>query len=102
MLMSNYLFSQTTQFTDNDGDGVIEYTLLRNNGTIEEEGFYFNGKMVGTWVPYYPSGTINIKANFRDGLRHGSWLIYDENQKIKFEVLYANGTREKVIEHHYN
>ena len=102
MLMSNYLFSQTTLYTDNDGDGVIEYTLIRNNGSIEEEGYYLNGKMVGTWTSYYTNGVINIRANFKNGLRHGSWTIYEESGKIKFEIIYKDGIREKVIEHHYN
>ena len=102
MLISNYLFSQTTLYTDNDGDGVIEYTLLRPNGSVEEEGFYLNGKMVKTWISYFEDGKVSIKANFKNGLRHGSWLIYDENGNIKYEILYSEGIRKKVIEHHYN
>ena len=44
VLMSLPTFAQQSIYTDNDGDSIIEYTLLNKEGKVEETGFYVNGK----------------------------------------------------------
>jgi antitoxin component YwqK of YwqJK toxin-antitoxin module len=100
-LMFQSLYSQTTEFTDNNGDGVIEYRLVSTNGTLLEEGYYFNNKMVGTWRLYTNSGDLQMVAQFRNGLKHGKWLIYDEKGRVKTEIVYVQNRKESATEHRY-
>ena len=100
-LMFQNLYSQTTQFTDNDGDGVIEYKLVSTSGIVLEEGFYFNNKMVGTWHLYNDNGTVQMVARFKNGLKHGKWLIYDNKGRVKTEIVYVQGRKESATEHRY-
>lgn len=37
-------FAQQAIYTDNDGDGVIEYTLKNEMGNVMETGYYLNGR----------------------------------------------------------
>lgn len=96
------LYSQTTEFTDNNGDGVIEYRLISQNGILLEEGFYFNNKMVGTWKLYTQDGKLQMVAKFKNGLKHGTWLIYDEKGRIKTEIVYVQNYKESAVEHKYS
>lgn len=96
------LYSQTTVLTDNNGDGIIEYQLVSKEGTTLEEGFYYNGKMFGTWRLYTTEGNLQMVARFKDGLKHGRWIIYDEKGRVKTEVVYNNGYRQSASEHRYN
>ena len=96
------LYSQTTEFTDNNGDGVIEYKLISQNGILLEEGFYFNNKMVGTWKLYTQDGKLQMVAKFKNGLKHGTWLIYDEKGRIKTEIVYTQNHKESAVEHRYS
>lgn len=70
---------------------------------------YINGKLNGEWVTYYPGGVVSQKGIYYDGLRTGTWEIFDEQGKIrrteefsagqqlkKYMFVYANGQPQKI------
>ena len=101
VFMSLPVMAQQALYTDNDGDGVIEYTLLNNNGKVEETGFYLNGKMTGTWTSYYPNGKKKMVAKFKNGVKHGTWLVYDTQNRVVTEVVYNNDKKVSASQHNY-
>lgn len=101
VFMSLPTFAQQAIYTDNDGDGIIEYTLYNKNGKVEETGFYVNGKMTGTWTSYYPNGKKKMVAKFRNGVKHGTWLVYDSKNRVVTEVVYNNNKKVSASQHNY-
>jgi antitoxin component YwqK of YwqJK toxin-antitoxin module len=92
---------QNATYTDNDGDGVIEYVLTNDAGVVLETGFYYNRQKVRTWTSYYPNGKKETVARFRNGLRHGLWVNYDHSGKKVLEVVYKNGKKISASQHSY-
>lgn len=101
ILIGTTLSAQTTQYTDDNGDGVIEYCLFADNGKKIEEGYYYNGQMYGTWRSYHKNGNLQTIAKFKDGVKHGKWLFYNENGNLIFEVTYERGQKILATEHRY-
>ena len=100
-LLSIEGFSQQSIYTDEDGDGVIEYTQVSKDGKLVEKGFYYNGKMVGTWTSYYPSGKKQVIAKFKSGVKHGTWYIYDNEGRVVVEVEYKDWLKVSATQHKY-
>lgn len=100
-LLSVEGFSQKSIYTDENGDGIVEYLQLSKEGNVVEKGYYFEGKMVGTWVSYYPSGKKQVVAKFKSGLKHGTWFIYDTQGRVVVEVLYKDGIKVSATQHKY-
>lgn len=48
-----------------------------NNGSYKFRGHYSDGKRIGQWTWYYPSGIIRMLANYETG----SWKYYDKSGK---------------------
>jgi len=95
------LFGQRAIYTDNDGDGVIEYTLYDNFGKVSETGYYYNKKMVGTWTSFYPNGKRKVVAKFRNGLKHGTWLVYDDKGRVLNQIVYKEDKKISASQHRY-
>lgn len=99
-----FAFSMSAQkayYTDDDGNGVIEYVLLDNEGNKLETGFYCNKKMTGTWISYHPGGKKNVVAKFKNGVRHGNWIIYNQQGQIVYQILYKSGKKVSASQHNY-
>jgi antitoxin component YwqK of YwqJK toxin-antitoxin module len=101
LLISFNSFAQQAIYTDNDGDGIIEYTLKNEMGNVMETGYYLNGKMTGTWTLYFPNGKKQMVAKFKNGIKHGTWLIYDGNNRLVTEVVYDNNKKLKATQRQY-
>ena len=93
--------AQKAIYTDNDGDGVIEYVLRNDDGIVLETGFYYNKQKVKTWTSYYPDGKKQYVARFKNGVRHGLWAMYDQSGKVVFEVIYKDGKKVSASQHSY-
>ena len=67
---------------------VREYS---ENGQIEEERNYIDGKREGKYTYYYENGKIRKEGNFKDDEMDGKWIWYYENGQIRFEGNYKDG-----------
>ena len=72
------------QFED---DQIIdEYQGFYENGAQKTLIKYKKGQMDGEAQFYYKTGRIKIEGNYKDGLKHGKWVFFDESgEKIKKE-----------------
>lgn len=96
------LSAQQVLYTDNDGDGVIEYTLTSNDGKVIETGYYLNGKMHGTWTSFYPSGKKQAVVKFRQGKKHGKWTFFDQQGRTTVTVTYDNDKKIMATQNQYS
>lgn len=104
ILLSVFTFSvygQKAIYTDNNGDGIIEYTLLNDLGKVMETGYYKSGKMVGTWISYHPNGKKMMVAKFKNGIKEGTWWVYDNQGRVLNQIVYKNNRKISASQHSY-
>jgi antitoxin component YwqK of YwqJK toxin-antitoxin module len=53
-----------------------------NSGTIKLSAVYRSGKLQGETFYYYPDGSLLMQGNFKDELKVGAWLSFDETGKM--------------------
>jgi antitoxin component YwqK of YwqJK toxin-antitoxin module len=102
VLFSTNIFAQRAIYTDNDGDGILEYTLQNTNGKVIETGYYYNGKMHGTWTSFYPSGKKQAVVKFKNGMKHGKWFFYDQQGRTITTVTYENDKKIMASQSQYS
>ena len=101
LMLGFSMSAQKAIYTDQDGDGVIEYVLEDNDGGVLETGFYYQQKKVKTWISYYADGNKRVVARFKNGLRHGKWFMYNEKGLVVYEITYKSGKRVSASQHSY-
>jgi antitoxin component YwqK of YwqJK toxin-antitoxin module len=72
---------------------TIQTTSYHANGKISEIGYYKNGLKHGTWVTYDENGNKTAESTFENGVREGKCVVYDGNGNIRYMMVYENGKR---------
>ena len=84
--------------------GLLDYThdfdsntraYYFSNGTKKSEGSMSQVKpdeRSGTWICFYPSGTIKSTGNLKGDLKYGSWKYFEEKGKLREEKNYKQYT----------
>lgn len=67
---------------------LVKTTYYFENGKIQQEGFFKNGKLEGLWTSYDTNGNKLSVANYENGEKTGKWLFWNGNNLS--EVDYSN------------
>lgn len=67
---------------------LVKATYFHENGKIQQEGFFKNGKLEGQWVSYNDKGDKIAMAEYTNGMKTGKWVFI--NDKMLSEVDYAD------------
>jgi len=96
------------------GFWTITGTIARDvkypgNGRVEE-GSYIDGRKVGVWKRFWPSGKLRSEINYSSGLPSGNYTLFYENGKPEetgnwkygrytgtFKRFYPNGKIQQVL-----
>ena len=73
-----YLPNQEEPFT---GKNLCKY----ENGQIESEKNYKDGKLDGKLTTWYSDGLKSLEGNYKDGKEDGKWTDWYENGQIESE-----------------
>ncbi|MDY7396507.1 nicotinic acid mononucleotide adenyltransferase [Aureibaculum sp. 2210JD6-5] len=73
---------------------ITEATFYYDNGKIDQQGFFKNGKLHGLWTSYDLKGEKIAVGNYNMGEKAGKW-IFKTNDVLK-EVDYTNDKVENV------
>ncbi|SEA40542.1 toxin-antitoxin system YwqK family antitoxin [Bizionia paragorgiae] len=99
MLTVTFAYSQeasTPPKYEKQGDFIIA-TYFHDNGAIAQKGqFNENNKLEGTWVSYDKTGNKQALSQYRNGIKVGTWLFWQDNNLR--EVDYNNNVIENVGE----
>lgn len=68
---------------------LVKATYYYDNGKVQQEGYFKDGKLEGTWITYDVNGAKATEAEYKDGLRTGKWIYYTDGLASR-EVNYAN------------
>ncbi|RFC53850.1 toxin-antitoxin system YwqK family antitoxin [Brumimicrobium aurantiacum] len=69
-----------------------EYVEYFADGLIKGKGQYVHGKLNGVIIKNHANGNIMIKERWKNNVKHGWWVSYDESGKEDGRILYRNGT----------
>ena len=72
----------------------VKATYYYDNGKVQQEGFFKDGKLDGVWVSYDEKGNKVAVGEYTDGLKTGKWIFF--NEKSLCEVAYENSRISSV------
>lgn len=58
---------------------LIKGTYYYEDGSIEQEGTYKNGKLHGEWISYGQNGEKNAIAQYEEGIKTGKWFFWNDD-----------------------
>ena len=93
VLISSMLFAQAKQPKLEIVDNEVKATYYYDNGQIQQQGFFKNGKLEGKWVAYDNNGNKKSIGEYSNGNKIGKWFFW--NDVMLSEVDYSNS---KIIE----
>lgn len=92
IFISLTIYSQNIFF---DYDIKEPTKIYYKNGKLKEIGLVSEGKRVGKWVFYSEKGIKLAQCCFNNlGQKHGVWLVWDNNSKLRAKMIYRNGIRK--------
>ena len=72
----------------------IRATYFYENGQIQQQGFFKNGKLEGVWLAYDEKGNKTATGEYTNGLKTGKWFFWTQEKealvKNLCEVDYSN------------
>ena len=66
----------------------VKATYFYDNGQVQQEGYFENGKLEGYWVSYNEDGTKNASGFYKEGAKVGKWFFWKDVNLS--EVDYSN------------
>lgn len=67
------------------------FLQYHKSGEIQIVGEYKNGKRVGLWSSWYPSGELQSEITYKEGLEDGDYQVFHESGNQKIKGFYSNG-----------
>ncbi|HEX8016743.1 MAG TPA: membrane-binding protein [Flavobacterium sp.] len=88
ILFSGILVAQETKPELEAVGNKVRATYYYENGKVQQEGFFKEGKLDGVWVSYDENGNKKAIAEYTEGLKTGKWIYF--NDKNICQVDYSN------------
>jgi len=76
LVVSGALFAQDNKAKHEVVDQMVKSTFYHDNGQVQQEGFYKDGKVHGQWVSYDESGNKVAMGQYKDGMKIGKWFFW--------------------------
>jgi len=69
-------------------NNMVKATYYYDNGQIQQEGFFKEGKLDGKWIAYDTNGNKKSIGEYSNGQKIGKWFFWNEANLS--EVDYSN------------
>jgi antitoxin component YwqK of YwqJK toxin-antitoxin module len=70
------------------------------DGTLNSESIYINGKMDGLYIIYYDNGKIVSKQMYNNGIKEGTGIHFNSNGELWYEENYKDGRLDGIIKYY--
>ena len=77
----------------NPTDVVAHETHYYENHQKYIDGNRDGANREGLWYAYFPDGTVQTKATYKDGKPQGRYTVYYSNGNVRYTGVYENGTQ---------
>lgn len=79
LAISALTFAQTKKpFLEQDGN-LVKATYYYDNGQIQQQGHFKEGKLEGSWTAYDEKGIKQSIGEYANGEKTGKWLFWSDN-----------------------
>lgn len=75
-----------------------QFFVHTDDGDLIETGFYHANNPNLTWIQYGKDGNKLMLAQFQNGVKQGTWYIWDESGYLKYEISYLNNKIQSARE----
>jgi antitoxin component YwqK of YwqJK toxin-antitoxin module len=89
VIVSSINFAQTIEPQLEISDNLVKATYFYENGTIQQVGFFKDGKLDGKWTSYDNNGFLKVSATYSEGNKVGTWIYYNDSLLTK-QIDYSN------------
>ena len=98
VLFSGVIFAQDAKPVLEPFGKKIKATYFYENGQVQQEGYFENGKLEGIWVSYNESGDKIASGEYVAGVKTGKWFFWSQNadKNSLCEVDFSNNQIAKV------
>ena len=97
VLISSMIFAQKGTPKLEVVDNMVKATYYYDNGKIQQEGFFKDGKLEGKWISYDAQGNKLSVGEYSNGQKTGKWFFWNE-AKLS-QVDYSNNQVAYVTTH---
>jgi antitoxin component YwqK of YwqJK toxin-antitoxin module len=98
VLFSGVIFAQDAKPVLEPFGKKIKATYFYENGQVQQEGYFVNGKLEGIWVSYNEAGDKIASGEYVNGVKTGKWFFWsiDAQKSSLCEVDFSSNKVEKV------
>ena len=105
ILFPYLIFTGCTQLNNKNEPQLSNKRIVERsysqNGTLEFEAEYINGKLDGNSQVWLEDGTLYSISKYSNNQPHGIWKKFHPNGKLMFEVNYEYGQKHGVEKWYY-
>lgn len=76
LVVSGVIFAQENNVKHEIVNKMVKSTYYYDNGQIQQEGFYKNGKVHGEWISYDMNGEKVAIGKYENGKKVGKWFFW--------------------------
>lgn len=76
LVVSSVTFAQEKAPKFVEEDGIVKATFYHDNGQIQQEGYYSDGKLDGKWISYDENGSKTAVGIYSNGIKVGNWYFW--------------------------
>jgi len=88
LTISALSFAQAKKPVLEQEGNLVKATYYYDNGQIEQQGHFKDGKLDGNWVAFDEKGNKKSMGNYANGNKTGKWFFWGD--KALSEVDYSN------------
>lgn len=98
LLFSGAVFAQDAKPVLEPFGKKIKATYFYENGQVQQEGYFENGKLEGLWVSYNESGDKIASGEYTAGVKTGKWFFWSQKdgKNSLAEVDFSNNQVAKI------
>lgn len=78
VLISGMFFAQTIEPKLEAVNQKVKATYYFENGAVQQEGFFKDGKLDGQWISYDVNGNKKSIGEYNKGVKCGKWFFWNE------------------------
>jgi antitoxin component YwqK of YwqJK toxin-antitoxin module len=88
LVISAFAFAQAKKPVLEQEGNLVKATYYYDNGQIQQQGYFKEGKLEGSWVAFDEKGNKKSIGDYSNGEKTGKWFFW--NDKSLSEVDYSN------------
>ena len=88
LLISAFTFAQAKKPILEQEGNLVKATYYFDNGQIQQQGYFKEGKLDGSWVAFDEKGNKKSIGEYSKGEKTGKWFFWSD--KALSEVDYSN------------